>query len=277
MRSATASAANKNLLAVWSGLGSPGRSTVAIALAREISIRLGDTLLVDADCCCNGATSQLDLELVRGGRSCWHLADAASVPDSACFTVQIAKGLDLTPTYGATATQSRFARPRLSGMARLLPGKYTATVVDMPPYVESANSLVCQSRHLVEDDPAEEFLKSSETVVAVCRADPAGIRTFCRAMHVLMTRIRIEESRLLAVVNRLPMRSSTRRSVRIREAISAELGVQVARFLPEDPAVVSALWACRPVNDHAPGSDFVREIGELVTLLESRIIYGDRV
>lgn len=37
------------LLAIWGGYGSPGRTTVAIALARTLGSKCGSALLIDAD------------------------------------------------------------------------------------------------------------------------------------------------------------------------------------------------------------------------------------
>lgn len=250
------------LIAIWGGYGSPGRTTVAIALARVLGSKSEPALLIDADT--YGADVGHVLSLAAGPtianavHRCRHREAGEIFP---ALATSLASGTDVLPGISHPGLWRDLARPQIQCVLRSAASVYTYVVIDTSPCIEASEG--CASRNIV----TRTVLSAADQILLLCRADPAGIQSFAGAFEELTDDLNTEIAKVAIVVNRLPVRSAGRRMIRLEREIQEITGLRPLAWLTEDPAVISALWAGRTVYDHAPKARFARQILELAACL----------
>lgn len=265
-------AAPPRLIAVWGPAGSPGRSTVAIELAVELSRGGRHVGLVDAD------THAPSIALALG------LADEAPGFAAACRQAELG-GLDsreltrISAPLGTTGVDvltglNRPSRwPELSGArvaAALSACREWAdyTVVDVAASLERDEEIVSDLDGPRRNAATLAALRSADLVVAVAAADPLGISRFLRAHSEL--RATIGATPVAVVANRLrPGALGIDARGQVRRTLDRFGGVADVWFVPTDPrAADAALLAARPISEVAPRSPITlalrRFVGEAV-------------
>lgn len=250
------------LLAIWGGYGSPGRTTVAIALARALGSKCGATLLIDADTYGADIGHVLSISggptIANAAHRCRHRELGGIFP---ALATSLAPGTDVLPGITHPGLWRDLERPQIQAVLSVAADVYDCVVVDTSPCIEEAEG--CAARNSV----TRTVLRAADQVLLICRADPPGIQSFAGAFEELTDDLEIEISKVVLVVNRVPARSAARRMSRIQRDIKEISGLTPLAWLSEDPAVLSALWAGRSVHDHAPRARFARQILDLAACL----------
>ncbi len=252
------------VIAVWGPAGSPGRSTVACALAAASADLGRRTLLVDAD--------------VYGGT----VAPMLGLLDEASGLLAAARAAnrgELRPPV--LVRQARAVNPSLrvlTGMPRadrwveigsVLMSRVLATaaevseitVVDTGFSLEIDEELSYDTAAPRRNGATLEVLGAADVVVAVGGADPVSLSRLIRGLHDLRTAVPTVAPRV--VVNRV--RASLGWSeLEVTEMITRATGLTVTTALPDDPTACDrALVEGKTLVECAPESRLARRIHSL--------------
>ena len=243
---------NAKLLTVWSAHGSPGRSTVALALAAELADSGRRVFLLDADTYAPSFELLLPLSDHPAG-----LAAACRLVGQERFDfeqlqrlstqVSVGKG-ELTVMTGLSS-ESRWAEvssEKLDDLLMVADENFDFLILDVS--AGTAEGLQSVNSPVDRNAVTRWALGYSDFVVAVCAADPVGVSRFLEAM-VRLGEIK-PKGQVLPLVNRL--RTSVLGSSAKQQIIDSleRLGqITVAGFVPDDPvAADSAIKASLPIG-----------------------------
>ncbi|MFG6401996.1 CpaE family protein [Microbacterium sp. P04] len=258
------------VIAVWGPHGSPGRSTVAIEVAAELSRGGRSVALVDAD------AHAPSIALTLG------VADEGPGFAAACRQAEIG-GLDpgeleriSTPVHvsgGRIDLLVGINRP--SRWPELSATRVTAALAACRPWVDHVVVDVAASLEADEeivsdlDGPRRNAatlasLAAADTVIAVLSADPVGVARFLRAYTEL--RAVVGATRVVVVANRLrPGTLGVDARGQVRRTLERYAGIEDVWFVPLDPrSADAAILAARPVGETAPRSPLATGVRRLV-------------
>lgn len=248
------------LVSVWGPKGAPGRSTIAIELAAELAHSGASTVLVDGDTY-GGDLAQM-LGVVEELPTIVWATRVAARPDG-----DVAGGLRrigpdgpaLVPGINRSdlwADVGDFAWRRLLATLR---SSFDHTVVDAGFCLEDAAPVTgAEGRNAV----ARSALRAADHVVAVCRCDAVGLKSFLWA-YPSLTEL-VDEERIVVVANRV----SGGDEVSAAELLRRHAGKRPAAYVPDDAATfAAALKRGLPVRDLAPGSGAARAVKGLAAAL----------
>lgn len=270
-----AAASRRRVIAVWGPHGAPGRSTVAIQLAVELTRTGQSCALVDAD------TVAPSLALLLG------LGDEAPGIAAACRRAELG-GLDATElsrlatrietSAGILEVLGGLNRP--SRWPELSAGRLGATlklcrewagdvVIDVSAAFDAdeevSDDLAGPRRHAA----TTAALREADIIVAVTAADPLSISRFLRD-HAELRALVGPTARIAVVANQLrpgPLGIDARGQV--RRALERFAGITDVTFLPFDQrAADAALLHARPMADVTPRSALVAAVRRLAEHLE---------
>ncbi|KAA9155688.1 hypothetical protein F6B41_02870 [Microbacterium lushaniae] len=269
-----APAASGRVLSVWGPHGAPGRSTLAIELAAELSRGGRGVALVDADSHAPSLALSLGLadegpgfaaacrQAERGGLDEAELRRISVPLRTAGGTVDVLTGIN-RPARWPELSESRVA-------AVLAASRTWAdwVVVDVAASLERDEEIVSDLDGPRRNAATLAALRASDLVVAVCAADPVGVARFVRAHAEL--RAAVGATPVAVVVNRL--RAGTLgidARGQVRRTFERFAGIEDVWFVPLDPrSADAAMLAARPVADTAPRSPLAaavrRFVGEAV-------------
>ena len=262
-----------HVTAVWGPHGAPGRSTLAIQLAVELSRTGRHTALVDADTVAPSLALLLGLSDDDPGiAAACRRADLGAL-DAAELT-RISTSLDTSggsiDVLGGLNRPSRWpelSEPRLSAALRACRTWAQETVVDVSAAFdaddEATYDLAGPRRHAA----TAAVLAEADTIVAVASADPLGISRFLRD-HAELRRL-TGPTPVVVVVNQLragPLGLDARGQ--IRRTLERFAGISDVAFVPFDQrAADAALLHARPVSEVVPRSPLVAGIRRLAAAL----------
>jgi MinD-like ATPase involved in chromosome partitioning or flagellar assembly len=246
------------LVAVWGPVGSPGRSTIAVNLAAELSALGQLTLLIDADTY-GGVVAQLlgVLDEAPGLAAACRLANNGSLDLHSLAGV----ALELRPTLRVLtgiARADRWLEVRPSALRAVLDlarSLVPYTVVDCGFCLEQDEELAYDTIAPRRNGATLAVLEAADVVIGVAGADPIGLARYVRALPDLAA---LTPGRLpLTVVNRL--RGGVIGPGDPRRAVAAALeryaGVGTIIAIPDDgDAVDAALAAGRTLAEVAPSA-----------------------
>lgn len=246
------------LIAVWGGYGSPGRTTVAISLAHAFGMTCGSSLLIDADIYGADVCRYFALDGAPSLANAAHRSGRGELGVAMpTLATHVASGFDVLPGIPHPGLWRDLRPAQIGTVLNSALKSYHCVVVDTSTCIEGDGSR--SGRNSV----TRTVLARADRILFICRADPIGVMSLSVALEELLDDLDIDASRLVVVVNRVPARSAARRMARIRTEIENTSGLSVAAYLNEDPAVLSALWAGRSIQDHAPRARFSRRVSEL--------------
>jgi MinD-like ATPase involved in chromosome partitioning or flagellar assembly len=252
------------VVSVWGPKGAPGRSTIAVELAAELAYASGSTALVDAD--------------TYGGDLAQMLGVVEELPTIvwACRTAGDDRG-DLTSGLRRAGSRGPVLVPGItrsdlwrdvgeSGWRRLverLRAAFDHTIVDVGFCLEDDPSpLGTGGRNAV----ARSALRESDHVVAVCRSDPVGLKTFLWA-YAGLTEL-VDADRIVVCANRV----ASGDEASVADVLRRHAGKRPAAYLPDDPATVRAAAAkSLPVRDVSPSSALSRGVRGLAASLGGKV------
>jgi MinD-like ATPase involved in chromosome partitioning or flagellar assembly len=240
------------LISVWSAAGSPGRTTVALAIAAELAESGKRVFLLDAD------TYAPSLELALG------LVDHPAGLAAACrlvgqerfdleqlqrLSTQVGVGHGELTVMTGLSSESRWAEvssEKLDDLLLIAGENFDFVVLDVAAH--TADGLQSVSSSVNRNAVTRWALGYSDFVIALCAADPIGVSRFLDAM-VQLSELK-PKGQVLPLVNRL--RTSVLGSSAKQQIVDslARLGqITVAGFVPDDPgAADSAIKASLPIG-----------------------------
>jgi MinD-like ATPase involved in chromosome partitioning or flagellar assembly len=263
------------IIAVWGPHGAPGRSTVAIQLAVELSRAGAHTALIDADSVAPSLALQLGLDDDAPGlaaacrRAELGLLDAAelsrlSTPvETSGGMIEVLSGLNRPSRW-----------PEL-GAARVRATLHTCrswtqvTVVDVAAVRDAEDDGLdpgAPPRHAA----TAAALMEADAVVAVLSADPLGVSRFVRG-HAELRHL-LGGTPVTVVANRVrpgPLGIDARGQ--IRRTLDRFAGIDDVAFLPEDQrAADAAALHARAIADVSPRSPLVTAVRRVASGLGAR-------
>ncbi len=269
---------------VWGPSGAPGRSTVAIQLAVELSRAGRRTALVDADTVAPSLALLLGLNddapgvaaacrrAELGALDSAELAQLATVLDTSAGEIEVLGGINRPgrwPELGAR---------RLEATLRACRSWAEETVVDVASAFdaddEATYDLAGPRRHAA----TVAALQEADAIIAVAAADPLGMSRFIRE-HAELRRI-TTPTPISVVVNRVrpgPLGIDARGQ--IRRTLERFAGITDVAFVPFDQRAADAsLLHARPMADLTPRSSLVagvRRIAETLLTAPSTVPTDD--
>jgi MinD-like ATPase involved in chromosome partitioning or flagellar assembly len=269
------------VVAVWGPAGSPGRTSLAIALAAELAdarpLRAADRdpiiALADADTHAASIAPALGLlDEAPGFAAACRLAGSGAL-DAAQFDriaqqhragrgdVRVLTGL------GRASRWPELTADRVSGVLTATRDWAEVTVVDVAASFEHDEELMTDLNAPRRNAATIEALRSADLVVAVGAADPIGLSRYLRAHSELIELV--EADRVLTVINKV--RSSAiglNAAAQVRQTLARFGGIEAAALVPWDPAAFdAALLSGRALLDAAPRSAArvaIRQLAERV-------------
>ncbi|KJL18090.1 AAA family ATPase [Microbacterium foliorum] len=255
---------------VWGPAGAPGRSTVAIQLAVELT-RVGRrTALVDADTVAPSLALLLGLgdeapgiaaacrRAELGALDAEELTRLSAVLETSAGDVEVLGGINRPSRW------PELAADRLRATLRVCRTWSEETVVDVSSAFdaddEATFDLAGPRRHAA----TMAALQEADAIVAIASADPLGISRFIRE-HAELRRL-TDPVPVSVVVNRVrsgPLGFDARGQV--RRTLERLAGITAVEFLPFDQrAADAALLHARPMADLTPRSALVSGVRRLV-------------
>jgi Flp pilus assembly CpaE family ATPase len=254
------------VVAVWGPTGAPGRTTVAVGIADELS-RLGtSTLLVDADVY-GGVVAQM-LGLLDESPGLAGAARLAAVGNlDAAGLVRLAWAV--RPQFRVLtglARADRWPELRPRGVAAVLEEArrlVDTTVVDCGFNLEDDEELSFDTAAPRRNGATLAVLEEADTVLCVSGADPVALQRSIRALGELRDVLpEVEPVLVVNQVRRGPVPGDARRE--IGEALERFAGRPVRFFLSADRrATDAALASGRTLAEVAAGSPLRAELRAL--------------
>jgi MinD-like ATPase involved in chromosome partitioning or flagellar assembly len=259
--------------AVWGPPGAPGRSTLAIQLAVELSRTGRHTALVDADTVAPSLSLLLGLSdddpgiaaacrrAELGALDVAELTRLSATVDTSGGTIEVLGGINRPSRW------PELSGPRLTAALQACRGWAQETIVDVSAAFdaddEATYDLTGPRRHAA----TAAALVEADTIIAVASADPLGISRFLRE-HAELRRI-TGPAPVMVVVNQLragPLGLDARGQ--IRRTLERFAGITDVSFVPFDQrAADAALLHARPIADVVPRSPLVAGVRRLAARL----------
>ena len=245
------------LVAVWGPKGAPGRSTVAIELAAEIAACGPSTALIDGDTY-GGDLAQMLAVVEELPTIVWAAQCAAEGRlDAQTIRTMLRRtspnGPVLLPGINRSELWSDISRFGWSRLLDVFVACFELTVVDVGFGLESDDRL----RH-ERDRLARQTILDADHVVAVCRADPVGLKTFLWSIETLRELRSMDD--VIVVANRV----SPADSDEVRYILKKHVGKRPLISLPVRYSEMrAAIDRGVPVRDVKPNGEVVAQIRDL--------------
>lgn len=253
------------VVAVWGPKGAPGRTTVAVELACEIAKNENRTALIDGDTY-GGDIAQM-LAVVEEMPTIVWAAQAAAEDrlDEATLVTMLRRAGSQGPVLlPGTNRAELWTDISTYGWARLLDvfsASFSFTVIDVGFGVEMDDRL-----QFDRDRLSRQTIAAADHVVAICRADPVGIKTFLWSIERLKAITELDE--VLVVANRV----ASGEADEIGYVLKKHLGKRPAVYLPDRPGEARlALDRGIPIGDLKPWGDISVAVRDLAASVGAKV------
>lgn len=261
------------VIAVWGPHGAPGRSTLAIQLAVELSRRGRRTALVDTDTVAPALALLLGLsDDAPGVAAACRRAERGAL-DSAELTrlaTPLATGggdIEVLPGINRPSRWPELSSTRLRATLDACREWSEETVVDVAAAFDADEEVTYDLAGPRRHAATTASLNGADLILAVASADPLGISRFVRE-HAELRRL-TAPTPVIVVVNQVrpgPLGIDARGQV--RRTLERFAGITDVVFLPFDQrAADAALLHARPMTDVAPRSPFIAAVRRLASTL----------
>lgn len=231
-----------NTVAIWSGSGSPGRTTLAINLATELVLTGHRVLLIDLDTLAPAIPLALGLAETPAGLSAvLRLLEQQRLTRAELTRLTVALDLGkaellflpglINPARWEEITAERFEK-FLSHIAE----QFDYVVLDLAQACYSGSRLAhpALAGATDRDSLLRSVLSGTKTLVTVSGADPIAARRFLQAQELLVELARTEDQ--LVIVNRFRTAALGARAKDDLEQSYLELAkLRIAAFIPDEP------------------------------------------
>ena len=261
------------VIAVWGPHGAPGRSTLAIQLAMELSRRGRRTALVDTDTVAPALALLLGLsDDAPGVAAACRRAERGAL-DSAELTrlaTTVATGggdIEVLPGINRPSRWPELSSIRLRATLGACREWSEETIVDVAAAFDADEEVTYDLAGPRRHAATTASLNEADLIIAVASADPLGISRFVRE-HAELRRL-TAPTPVVVVVNQVrpgPLGIDARGQV--RRTLERFAGITDVVFLPFDQrAADAALLHARPMTDVAPRSPFIAAVRRLASTL----------
>jgi len=258
------------VVVVWGPNGAPGRSTLAVETAAELSRGGRHVALVDADAHAPSIAMSLGLADEGPGFAAACRQAGLGALDAAelsriSIPVSLAGGsVDVLTGINRPGRWPELAEQKVGEVLRICRSWAEHVVVDVAGPLERDEEIVSDLDGPRRNGATLAALRSADLVVAVCAGDPVGVARFVRAHAEL--RATIGSTRVAVVVNRLrPATLGIDARGQVRRTLERFAGIEDVWFVPADPrAADAAALAARAVSDIAPRSALAAGVRRLV-------------
>lgn len=239
-----------NVVAVVSGKGAPGVTTVAIALAAALGERRRRAALVDADLRGGNVAAYLDLDPRRGLLALVYGADSGSLGIRLDDELQDAPGFSALAGIERSESRSQISSELMSGVLAVLRSRYEYVVADLGEVIPGVSS------------PAgDTVLRSNGAVLLVTRGDLVSLWNARACLRHLQEGLGLPTEGIGIVLNRREKRDQYRHS-----DVERALGAPVLGVVPEDRrAALAAIERQLPLT--AASGPAARELRSLAARL----------
>ncbi|WP_282846522.1 AAA family ATPase [Microbacterium oxydans] len=261
------------IVAVWGPHGAPGRSTLSIQLAVELSRTGRRTALVDADTVAPSLAVLLGLGDDAPGiaaacrRAERGALDPAELTRLATTVTTSAGDIEVLPGINRPSRWPELSSARLVAALRTCRGWIDETVVDVAGAFDADEEVTYDLAGPRRHAATTAALQEADLIVAIASADPLGISRFIRD-HAELRRL-TSPTPVIVVVNQVrpgPLGIDARGQV--RRTLERFAGITDVFFLPFDlRAADAALLHARPMTDVAPRSPFAAAVRRLAASL----------
>jgi MinD-like ATPase involved in chromosome partitioning or flagellar assembly len=258
------------VIAVWGPAGAPGRTTVAIQLAAELSFRGKTVALIDADTYGGAIAPSLGMLdespsfaaacrlASRDSLTIAELERIASRYTSPRSEFWILSGI------GRASRWPELGADRVSSVLSTCRTWVDYVIVDTGFNLEADEEIASDMFAPRRNAATLAALRQADRVVAVGAADPIGLSRFLRAHVELLEQV--ETAEISVVINRLRASSvGSNAQHQVRQTLHRFGGLDDAVFVPLDVAGVdAAVLSAQTIHDAAPRSPVRSAIAELV-------------
>lgn len=272
------SGARGTVIAVWGPGGAPGRTTIAISLAAELSASGRRVLLVDADTYGASVAPALGLlDEAPGFAAACRLAATDSLTGPELDRLAVCTGEDarIHVLSGITraARWPELGAARIEATLEACRDWADVVVVDVAASVESDEELVSDLDGPRRNAATLTVLAAADRLVAVGAADPIGLSRFLRAYPDALEVVRTTDVHV--VINRVRRAVSGVGDLHIVRSLERFGGIRGALLVPDDrDALDAAVLAGRSLRDSAPRSAARLAVRTLAERLDPAL--GDR-
>ncbi len=234
------------VIALVSGKGAPGATTVAIGLAAALGSRGQSVLLIDADLRGGSIGPYLDLDPRRGlsGLS----VGQSDRPEHVLDELQDGPGFSVLTGIERPEARERLTPERIAAAVSGLQERFDVVLIDGGETLSGVTSAV-----------GAAFLRSAERVLLVTTADLLGLWNARASLRFLTESLSVPPEAVSAVVNR-----RTARDQYGEHEVERALGISVVAAIPEDPRAARRARA-NQVPITAAGGKAARALADLAT------------
>ena len=259
------------LMAVWGPTGAPGRTTVAINLAAELSEQGHRVLLIDADSYGGAIAPMLGLVDEAAG-----LAAVCRLAESDQLTFSEIERLSHIVNTGVQNIHvlSGIVRPdrwpelsaeRVRKVIGVVRENFDAIVVDVGFNLETDEEITSDLFAPRRNASTLTVLKHAEYIVEVASADALGVARFIRAHDVLVEEF--PESLRVIVLNKVRSGLDARGSAQAASTLSRFAGLhEVHELVADDKAMTSSYAVGKPLCSAAKNSKLRKQFQKLAGL-----------
>lgn len=235
-----------SVIAVLSGKGAPGVTTVAIGLASALAEQRGNVAFVDADLRGGNVAAYLDLDPRRGLLALVYGADNGSLGSRLDDELQDAPGFSVLAGIERSDSSSQISGELVASVLAGLRNRYEHVVVDLGEVISGVSA------------PATgAALRASERVLLVTRGDLVSLWNARACLRYVREGLGLPEDAVRIVLNRREKRGQYK-SGEVERALSAP----VLATVPEDRrATFSAIERQVPLT--SAGGKVARELRTL--------------
>lgn len=236
------------VIAVLSGKGAPGVTTMAIGLASALADRRGSVALVDADLRGGNVAAYLDLDPRRGILALVYGSDGASLGNRLSDELQDGPGFSVLAGVEQSDSRPQISAELMASVLAILRNRYEHVVVDLGEVISGMSA------------PATDaVLRASGTVLLVTRGDLVSLWNARSCLRYLREGVGIPEEATAIALNRCEKRGQYK-AADVERALSAP----VLAVVPEDRrAALTAIDRQMPVP--SAGGKAARELRSLAT------------
>ena len=240
--------ANGEVIALISGKGAPGTTTVAVGLAASLGTTERSVLLMDGDLRGGSVGPSLDLDPRRGlsGLS----VGQSDRPEHVLDELQDGPSFSVLSGIERAEAGERLTPERIAGAVSALQEHFDVILIDGGETLSGKTSAV-----------GAAFLRSAERMLLVTTADLLGLWNARAALRFVTESLGVPPEAVSAVVNR-----RTGRDQYGEHEVERALGIRIVAAIPEDPRAARRAWANQvPITE--AGGKAARAIAELASRL----------
>lgn len=261
------------VIAVWGPHGAPGRSTLAIQLAVELSRAGRRTALVDADTVAPSLALLLGLSDDAPGvaaacrRAERGALDSAELTRLATTVTTGGGDIEVLPGINRPSRWPELSSARLRTTLGACREWIEETVVDVADAFDADDEVTYDLAGPRRHAATSASLSEADLIIAIASADPLGISRFVRD-HAELRRLTAPTPVIVAINQVRPGPLGIDARGQVRRTLERFAGITDVVFLPFDQrAADAALLHARPMTDVAPRSPFVAAVRRLAATL----------